>query len=263
MTLVEIIKKCKINFEKCVVGFDAGTAIDYEYEISPRDFLKYSREDFKSTDERGKINALSNAKRAVDCQIDKILSCMGVDPKKDDKALWTIIENFTSKSSNSPSNKNLPVKLKFLESMNFAPAEIIESARSTRHLLEHEYKNPTGSEVKKAIELAKLFIDATDSKLKNVWNFIITDKEKFNSTNNRPSGGMYISYDEKKHVFRVEDSTSKEKIIKNNDIGFFYLFKLTVSIDDEDNVRETIIDLVKLIDYPMPIAKIKTSIEAL
>ena len=57
-----------------------GTGLNFdEFDITPRDFLRYAKDDFQSQSEAGLINALSNAKRAIDCQIDTAIRSMGID----------------------------------------------------------------------------------------------------------------------------------------------------------------------------------------
>ncbi len=48
-------------------------------KITPKDFLMFAEEDFIGETTRGMVDSLSNAKRAIDSQIDSILSCFGYD----------------------------------------------------------------------------------------------------------------------------------------------------------------------------------------
>ena len=43
------------------------------YEICAEDFLEFAKEDFKGQDLRSRVNALGNAKRAIECRIDTLL----------------------------------------------------------------------------------------------------------------------------------------------------------------------------------------------
>ncbi|MEF2965891.1 hypothetical protein V3851_08625 [Paenibacillus sp. M1] len=61
----------------------------------------------------------------------------------------------------------VPLKLQFLQSLNIAPHFIISKIRKLRNNLEHEYSLPTFDEVKEAIEVADLFINATENKVFN------------------------------------------------------------------------------------------------
>ena len=57
---------------------DYGTSLNYELEIEPEEFLIYAAKDFLCKEKHGFINALSNCKRAIDCQIATIFQCFGL-----------------------------------------------------------------------------------------------------------------------------------------------------------------------------------------
>lgn len=259
MTFLELTKAVKINFAQCCIETDSGSTLNYSFEISPKDFLSYSKQDFKTNDKRGNINALTNAKRAIDCQVDKIFSSLGLDPNN----FPTSIEEFIAKSKSSPSKKDLPVRLKFLQAMSFAPAEIIAKARLLRNKLEHYYRKPSDDEVSNAIELAELFILATDSKLKSLWDFSISDIEKRSKSNGHLWNSIYISFNYEKHLFNVRayigKGDKKEILVRNTDIEFYYLLKTATSFDYEQDVKDAMVDFLEFIGHPMP--KSNVSIE--
>jgi len=77
--LLNLFLTCKINAGNIIVERGSGELLNHEFEIKPKDFLNYSKKDFKAKNERGNINALTNAKRAIDCQTDKILrACLNL-----------------------------------------------------------------------------------------------------------------------------------------------------------------------------------------
>lgn len=250
MTILELIKLIKIDFTQGVVIRGDGAVLDYPFEIKPKDFLDYSKQDFKSKDRRGNINALTNAKRAIDCQTDKVFYSIGLDPNDFPKA----IEEFVLKSKNSPVKKDLPVKLKFLQAMGFAPAEIIAKTRLLRNKLEHFYEEPSKEEVSNAIELAELFILATGSKSKTVWDFSITDDDK----KSKIDGHLHVSFNNKKSLFNLQRSYTGKKIqIKSTTVEFYHFLKIATSFDYDEDVQDSVIDLVDLIGHPIPKNNIK------
>lgn len=260
MTLLELIKGIKIDLTESHIEPDSGSVLDHTFDISPKDFLSYSKQDFKLNDRRGNINALTNAKRAIDCQTDKIFFSLGLDPNDFPK----VIEEFVSKSKKSPSKKDLPIRLKFLQSMNFAPAEIIANARLLRNKLEHYYKKPTNQEVSNAIELAELFILATDSKLKSMWDFSITDEKKYAESDGHLWNSIYVTFDYKKHHFNLNAYFGKDRtkkiIVKNTSIEFYFLLKIATSFDYNEDVQEAFSDLVENIGHPIPRQNINVSV---
>lgn len=231
---------------------DSGSALDYHFDISPKDFLDYSKQDFKTNNNHGNINSLTNAKRAIDCQTDKVLSSLGLDPNNFPPA----IEQYISKSRSSPAKKDLPIRLRFLQAIGFAPAGIIADARLLRNKLEHYYKKPSNEEVSNAIELAELFILATDSKLKSLWDFSLTDKDKHSKSDGHLWNSIYIVYDYQAHLFDVrayvENDKNKNMKIKNDSIEFYYLLKIATSFDYEKDAQDATIDLLEFIGHPTP-----------
>ncbi|ARC83399.1 hypothetical protein U732_2316 [Clostridium argentinense CDC 2741] len=50
-----------------------------EFDIEPNDFLNFAKYDYKIKNKKGLVGALSNSKRAIDCQVDWIISYLGYD----------------------------------------------------------------------------------------------------------------------------------------------------------------------------------------
>jgi hypothetical protein len=148
--------------------------------------------------------------------------------------------------------------------MSFAPAEIIAKARLLRNKLEHYYKKPSDDEVSNAIELAELFILATDNKLKSLWDFSVSDVEKRSKNNGTLNNSIYVSFDYKKHLFDVRayigENGKKRILVKNTDIVFYYLLKIATSFDYEQDVKDAFMDLLEFIGHPMPKSNINIEV---
>lgn len=70
----------KLLWNNCQVVLEDNCWNKYvEFGIKLRDFLLYVKDGFKDKSNKGMINTLSNYKRAIDCQIDWILSYLGYD----------------------------------------------------------------------------------------------------------------------------------------------------------------------------------------
>jgi hypothetical protein len=63
-----------------------------------------------------------------------------------------------------------PVKLRFLQALGVATPGIVTRMRRLRNLLEHEYKKPRKADVRDAIGVAELFVQACDGKMKSMMN---------------------------------------------------------------------------------------------
>lgn len=116
------------------------------FEISAKDFLIFAKSDFKDNNEKGLINALSNAKRAISNRMDEMikLSCL---------------QKISSKK-----NWNIPTKMDKLSAIGiFVPRLLQRKITSMRNLLEHEYIiSKDSQEVEDIIEIAELFLASTE-----------------------------------------------------------------------------------------------------
>src|SRR5947209_8565996 len=81
--LERLFRIAKIKFANVYLSTDSGVHPDFTFDIRPNDFLRFAKQDFETTDTRGIVNALTNAKRAIDCQTDKILSIFKIKYNKD------------------------------------------------------------------------------------------------------------------------------------------------------------------------------------
>ena len=117
------------------------------FEISAKEFLIFAKSDFKDDDDKGLVNALSNAKRAISNRMDELikLSCL---QKISSKNRW-----------------NIPAKMDKLNAIGiFVPGLLQRNITSMRNILEHEYIKPKDSqEVEDVIEIAELFLRSTEN----------------------------------------------------------------------------------------------------
>lgn len=255
-----MIKRIKIDLAQGLVYVDQSPGPYYYFDIAPKDFLNYGKLDIKQNDRRGLINSLTNAKRAIDCQTDKILLSFGIDPND----FPTVINDYISKSTSSPSKRDLPARLRLLQALNFAPAEIVTNVRSLRNKLEHYYREPTNNDASNAIELAELFILATDSKLKGMLEFILTDKNKYLESEQTLKNSAFFQYNTEKHFFNVTGrfGASRKTIrIKNTDIEFYGILKVATSFDYPEDVQDSMVELMGLIGHPIPAKSISIEVE--
>ncbi len=116
------------------------------YELTPWEFLSFARQDLEESSERGRINALSNAKRAIECRVDEVITLSHL------------------KGIASRLKWGLPYKLLVLKSLGMPAPEVLKGyISSKRNLLEHEYlrlNNP--EETKYLADITELFLSATD-----------------------------------------------------------------------------------------------------
>ena len=84
MKLKKLIESSNLDIDNIYIYFDSGDNLNFKSssELNPEDFLDFAENDLKSENIRGYVNALSNAKRAIDCRIDQLLLIFGINQKK-------------------------------------------------------------------------------------------------------------------------------------------------------------------------------------
>jgi len=113
------------------------------YETEARVFLKFAQEDLLDGPDRGYVNALGNAKRAVENRVDTLLYASGLKGYR---------ENYPTKAEK--------LRLTGL----FVPDALQHMITSPRNDLEHEYKIPRSrAAVKDKVEVAQLFLENTNA----------------------------------------------------------------------------------------------------
>lgn len=111
---------------------------EYTSNIAPSQYLKYAQADLESPLKHRYINALSNAKRAIDCQLDNIFEAFSLKKRR-----------------------NFPEKLELIGELGLLAPRIVRKVVKVRNLLEHEYFDPKAEDVEDAVDVALLFLEAT------------------------------------------------------------------------------------------------------
>jgi hypothetical protein len=119
------------------------------FETEAWTFLGFAREDLLQPTERGFVNALSNAKRAVENRVDTLLYAYGLRAHAK-RERW-----------NYPTKAN-----KLREAGIFVPEALRNMITASRNDLEHDYRIPrSGKEVGNSVDVAELFLRTTNSTL--------------------------------------------------------------------------------------------------
>jgi hypothetical protein len=121
------------GIEKSVSG---GSPLISDFESNAEDFLEAAEDAFELTQH---ANAVSDAKRAIYCQIDEVLDCLGYPWKR----------------------RAVAKKLDVIKRCGFAAPRILRRVNAARNLLEHEYVKPSPAKAEEALDIATLFVDAT------------------------------------------------------------------------------------------------------
>lgn len=197
----------KDEFEQMVL---TGPTLDYEriwadkritFDIMPKNFLRFAENALSQNSESGLINALSNTKRALDCQVELIIYEHGFG-KKLNKERW-----------------GFPKKIKFLQENGILAPRILEKINKTRNLLEHEFKKPDIEHVEDALDVVTLFIGYSE-RIHRVPDCI---RLGFDESTTKSFAVTFIKDDPR---FDVVDGSTVMFSITENDKSFGRLLKL-------------------------------------
>lgn len=126
----------------------------YVTPVTPSAYLRYAQADLASGLKHAHINALSNAKRAIDCQLDNIFEAFGLKKRA-----------------------RFPEKLEIVGELGLLAPRIVRKVIKARNLLEHEYYDPPQSEVEDAVDIATLFVEAASRPFRNLMeDYFIADR---------------------------------------------------------------------------------------
>ncbi|MCK4399045.1 MAG: hypothetical protein KAV25_08645 [Methanophagales archaeon] len=189
----EIVKRKDISVIANISYKDEET-FQYPFKLTPLDFLKFAKEDFNEKNTRNLVNALSNIKRAINCQIDQILFIFGFSKKR-----W-----------------KFPEKIEFIKDIGIISPEIIKKINKKRNLIEHEYDIPSLEGVSDAIGIAELFIES----VKPIFIRYYKDLEVHDDSRGRGFPCIYFDFDYKKPLFKVaykkEEGSKSEEVEYNH-----------------------------------------------
>lgn len=253
ITLLELFKKSKLNLSEVYLQQGSGDFPSNNlFNINASDFLRFAKQDYYEGETRGLINAVTNAKRAIDCQVDTVLKIFGVDILKGrNPSIEGFLSNFQSTESN--------FKMKLIEALNLAPSFIVNETRLIRHHLEHFYKEPNVEDVKRSIDVASLFVDAVQGKFRGIMTDFAFANSPINDDTNVLSPYISIIYNLKERQFNIEtfNSSGFKCRIDSKDETYYSLLRLIISPEDEMELNLTFKILIKQIDHPSPVEKAK------
>lgn len=231
--------KIKINWSNFYICKDAGFySDDIKFDLTPEDFLMFAKEDYKNLDNRGLVGVLSNSKRAIDCQVDWIISYLGFEYLNFNELNYPNIKELINKFEEGLNNKNkLSFKLRFIQALEIAPTFLISKIRNLRNKLEHEYIVPKEDEAREAIEIAELFVNATQNIILHKFFLSYSIQNEYNEEKNRLEV-PYIKVDldlcseDEKIInirYKADDVNEGEIILKPNDKEYIFFIKALVS----------------------------------
>ena len=167
--------------------------------VKPIDYLNYARRDIVEGDTRALVNALTNVKRAVDCQLDVLLEMYGL-LKLSQKKRW-----------------GFPEKIEVIKKIGVVSPNILKLINSRRNQLEHYHKKPIKKEVVEFLDIAELFIELFKFRMHRIELLIDYDK------------GFAFWMDTENDTIHIYDNT---KLLLDH--GGIHMFKETIQ---ENNIK--------------------------
>lgn len=116
----------------------------FPFQRTPSEFLEFADSDLKQTGSQSAANALANAKRALDCQLDYFLATYGLSQVSTEK------------------NWSTGKKISLMDDLGIVPASILHRINKARNDLEHRYEMPSPITAENSIDIVGLFVAATD-----------------------------------------------------------------------------------------------------
>lgn len=104
----------------------------------PIEYLEFAKSDLTVASQRGAINAIGNAKRAIHLTIQNILFS------------WGLYHSFKS--------ENFPKQLEILADLNAFPTRALEALNHKRNLVEHEFSSVDPVEVADLVDVTEMFL---------------------------------------------------------------------------------------------------------
>ncbi|WP_318641453.1 hypothetical protein [Flavobacterium ardleyense] len=133
----------ELNSESAILALSTLDSIKTNFDISPQEFITYAETDLANDYSHNTINALSNAKRALDCQLDSILILLGYY-NLSQKKFWSF-----------------PKKVELINDLGIIAPNILRKINKQRNLLEHQFVKPSREDVEDFLDITTLFISST------------------------------------------------------------------------------------------------------
>ena len=185
--------------------------IETTFETMPSEFLGFAEVDLQSAFEHKYINALSNAKRALDCQSDRLLKFFGWYAESQRK-FW-----------------GFPKKLELLQKLEVVAPRILSKINRVRNLLEHQYIKPNSTQVEDFLDIVSLFIASTDRHITSDASVDYTN-DGDTELSSLPNISLTIDYPNEKLIIKPISRTPSKQFdweleVKRTDQNYIEIFK--------------------------------------
>lgn len=113
--------------------------LGHDTPVTPKEYLEFADKDLLLANTHGLVNAMSNAKRAINCQITSLLAVLKL-----------------------PNTGDIQSKFQRFEEIGILAPRVSKKVNKLERHLENQFCKPTTEEAEDAIDIATLFVEATD-----------------------------------------------------------------------------------------------------
>jgi hypothetical protein len=235
--LRELIETVGIKQEKACLEPSSGDFLDYEFDVAPEDFLEQAERDHNTGGNAALFNSITNAKRAIRCQIDKIIYCLGYNA----------------------GDLKIARKVELLTTLGFVAPRLLRKVDEPRNLLEHKFQNPSLQEVEDALDIATLFIEATNRSINPIGSeFTMGNVDEYIRETNDFINELSFRFDHKLKFFRIYGSTN----ISGRSLNRKSTFVGEVLISPRDSIYTDVLRLAVVVERERE-SKTRAAIEKL
>lgn len=196
ITLSEAFNKLGFSRSTTSARIDGGCFSRKKMEIDPKDFLAQAEFDFSSDLMGYELNCITNAKRAIVCQMDQILLTFGYKSNR-----W-----------------NIPKKVSKIKDLGLIVPRILSKVSNIRNLLEHEYQKPNNIEIEEALDIATLFVSLSQSIITPFQDGMtfFDPSDPYCEKNNRDLRSICFSLEKKENKIQYHAFVRNEELTEKN-----------------------------------------------
>lgn len=121
------------EYERC-----AFRDFSFPYEVTPHGYLREAEESLARLSQGGNRDAIANAKRGIDCQIEAVIETLGLQ-----------------------AGSGFPSRVALIRKLGLVAPRILEKINKLRNAIEHDFVNPSREQAEMAVDTALLFVELT------------------------------------------------------------------------------------------------------
>lgn len=197
------------EYERC-----AFRDFPFPYEVTPHGYLREAESSLARLSQGGDRDAVANAKRGIDCQIEAVMETLGLQ-----------------------AGSGFPSRVAAIRKLGLVAPRILEKINKLRNAIEHDFVNPSREQAEMAVDTAHLFVELTH----RVFRQMISQCAIYDPT---PKMEPWINWGPNYLVFeligeaeafeirgRVEGKASIFQIVKRNNREYVPLLKFFLAGD--------------------------------